>query len=264
MNGEKVKETKLNDYTITEFFRKPFYELQWHAHENASINFVVTGTYEERFKKYGFNCKAHDMIFKPPLKAHSDHFGQIGGKCYFIEIGNKKLHEIQYATSLLKNEFVFSNSRTSAFGANIIHELDLMDDVSSLSIESSIFGIISETARQKNNLRNERKSPKWLKKAISYVHEYFSESISLSIIAKECNIHPSHFARTFRNNYHCSIGTYIRRLRINHATKLLSNSDDSIIDISLSCGFFDQAHFTKTFRDYTGMTPYQYRSFKLN
>ena len=50
------------------------------------------------------------------------------------------------------------------------------------------------------------------------------------------------------------------RQRIDYAIYLMKNTDRSMADIAAECGFFDQSHFSKTFRTLEGTPPLRYRN----
>ncbi len=102
--------------------------------------------------------------------------------------------------------------------------------------------------------------PKWLERARDLIHESVNQPLTLSSIAREVGIHPAHLARRFRAHYHRSIGGYMRRLRIERAARELADSNASIADISFRSGFCDQSHFSRVFREHTGLTPAAFRA----
>ena len=53
--------------------------------------------------------------------------------------------------------------------------------------------------------------------------------------------------------------TYVRQSRMSFAKKLIAAGDMSIGDIVMRCGFESPSYFTKTFKQYFGVTPSQYR-----
>lgn len=58
---------------------------------------------------------------------------------------------------------------------------------------------------------------------------------------------------------HKSPMNYLNFYRIERACFQLLNSDASIIEIAMNCGFNDLSYFIKTFRKYKGITPAKYR-----
>jgi AraC family transcriptional regulator len=73
-------------------------------------------------------------------------------------------------------------------------------------------------------------------------------------------VHAAHLARVFRKFKGCTIGDYVRGLRVQHACRRISGSDDSLADIALAAGFSDQSHLSRTFKQHTGMLPSQFRN----
>jgi hypothetical protein len=68
-------------FSIKEFSQPPFRRLPWHEHHDASICFVVSGSYTERLCGAEWECSPDATVFKPPFEGHSDQFGRSGAKC---------------------------------------------------------------------------------------------------------------------------------------------------------------------------------------
>jgi AraC family transcriptional regulator len=88
----------------------------------------------------------------------------------------------------------------------------------------------------------------------------FSEPLSLATVAHEVGMHPAHLAREFGRWYHCTVGEYLRTLRIEFAQQALAASDAPLGVIALQAGFCHQSHFNRTFIRLIGMTPGAYRA----
>ncbi len=65
--------------------------------------------------------------------------------------------------------------------------------------------------------------------------------------------------RGFREQYHCTVGDYVRDLRIQNACGLMRDPEKPLLEIALSLGFADQSHFCKSFKAATGMTPTEWQ-----
>jgi AraC family transcriptional regulator len=112
---------------------------------------------------------------------------------------------------------------------------------------------------RQRELSSERKPPRWLEQARELIHGQFTESLTHDQIATAVAVHPVHLAGVFRRHYGCTIGEYARRLRVEFACRNISTSTAPLADIALAAGFSDQSHFSKVFKQLTGMTPAQFR-----
>jgi len=98
-----------------------------------------------------------------------------------------------------------------------------------------------------------------LSKAVEYLHRNFSEVIKTSGLAKQVEMSVRQFERSFRKALGTTVRQYLLRIRLDHAQYLLRNTEDTISAIALGVGFYDHAHFTRTFRRENGMSPKKYR-----
>ena len=134
-----------------------------------------------------------------------------------------------------------------------------MDTAASLIIEGLTLEIMAETAR--HSAQNvERTVPYWLKQAKDLIHARFAENLTLEQIASEVGVHPIHLASVFRQKYLCTVGEYIRGLRIEYACREIERGELPLALIALEAGFANQGHFSSTFKRLTGFTPVAYRN----
>lgn len=68
----------------------------------------------------------------------------------------------------------------------------------------------------------------------------------------------------FQRMMQLTIKQYITAMRINHARALLSDTERTILDITLTVGFNSSSRFYQTFQSYLGVTPTQYRKLSRN
>lgn len=94
---------------------------------------------------------------------------------------------------------------------------------------------------------------------LNYIASHFNEKITLEALAGEVNLHPNYLSVLFKNETGETLRDYLLRNRISVAKSLLSRTDYTYIQISISLAFNSQSHFTKVFREQTGFTPKQYR-----
>ncbi|MCP4788545.1 MAG: AraC family transcriptional regulator [Fuerstiella sp.] len=95
--------------------------------------------------------------------------------------------------------------------------------------------------------------------AVRFMDENYMTTISMKEMAEIAGLSSTHFNFRFRNILRMSPTEYIMSRRIQDAQKLLTGTSQAISQIAATVGFFDQSHFTKRFRKFTGMTPLAYR-----
>lgn len=81
----------------------------------------------------------------------------------------------------------------------------------------------------------------------------------LAGLARSAEVHPVYLMRAFKRAYGCSIGEFVRELRIARAANHLAHSADSVCATAAQFGFADQSHFCRAFRTETGVAPSNYR-----
>jgi len=92
-----------------------------------------------------------------------------------------------------------------------------------------------------------------------YVDGDFAGRPSVRAAAERARLSPSYFSRRFRQTFGLTFSRFVARRRIEHAQAMMIRTSSSLCQIALSCGFTDQAHFTRTFADFTGLTPSRWR-----
>jgi AraC family transcriptional regulator len=101
--------------------------------------------------------------------------------------------------------------------------------------------------------------PVWLRRVEDLLRSRFSETITLGELAEEAGVHPIYLASVFRKRFGCSVGEFVRQLRVDRAATLLAHPRTSLAEIAFLTGFADQSHFTRIFKRATGLTPAAYR-----
>jgi len=94
----------------------------------------------------------------------------------------------------------------------------------------------------------------------TYLEEKYAEKVSVSTAAALVAMSESQFMKFFRRATGTTFVTYLTRLRLNRAYRLLTETDTSVADVAYAVGFSDQSYFTKRFRETFGHTPREIRA----
>ncbi|MBV4477819.1 helix-turn-helix domain-containing protein [Pseudomonas botevensis] len=85
------------------------------------------------------------------------------------------------------------------------------------------------------------------------------DSLEVTELARACCLSRSHFSRAFKCSTGLSPQDWIRTQRIARAKLMIQHTDLSLTQISLECGFCDQAHFCHIFTRSEGINPFAWR-----
>ena len=169
---------------------------------------------------------------------------------------------------LTKTVFVCDGNRyTTAGGTSSIdlllkiiadeHGEELANAVADQMIYSSI-RTDQDTQRLSVPTRIGVRHPK-LSKVIQMMEINIEEPISPSILAKDVGMSTRQLERLFRRYLDRSPKRYYMELRLQKARNLLMQTDMSVINVALACGFASPSHFSKCYRAHYDTTPYRER-----
>jgi AraC family transcriptional regulator len=255
-SGSNLMSREVDGFVLRETVHQAGGKIAKHSHERAHLAFVLRGVVEEKCESKTLVCQPLSASFLAPGMSHSDDFGN-GVHCLLVVIEPQRLERVREALPL--DEPIFSRSGMLAWLAvRLYDQARQSDTASSLALEGLMMEILAEVSRQGSAISHV-KIPGWLGQAREFLHEHFTESLTHDYIASLVSVHPVHLAKVFRQHYKCTIGEYVRRLRIEHATYAISTSDISLVEVALICGFSDQSHFSKVFKQTVGMTPTEFR-----
>lgn len=98
-----------------------------------------------------------------------------------------------------------------------------------------------------------------IKVIVKYVENHYSEPITIKDMADLAGYSESHFMRFFKENMGTSFITWLDRYRLSMVARMLTLTDDSILQVSQNAGFSNLSYFNRSFKARYGMTPREYR-----
>ena len=102
-------------------------------------------------------------------------------------------------------------------------------------------------------------APFKLKQILELINDSLSEEISLLELAKFLNLSQFHFCREFKKSVGVTPHHYIMQQRVKMAKRVLKQQDLPIAEVAVECGFSNQSHLGRVFKQHTGTTPRRYR-----
>jgi AraC family transcriptional regulator len=254
---EPVKSFEMDGFLLTERFHPPNWVLPKHCHEAAIIGFILGGSLTEFADNRSYECAPFDLQVLPAGEDHSYKFGQARVHCITIEVKPQRLERVRLFSDVLDRVRFFNGAMLSTLLSRLYKEFRMGDSASVLTVEGLVLETLGAAAQSPRCASAAQ--PRWLGEARDFIHTHFAEAVSLTGLALLVEVHPAHLARMFRKHYGCSVGDYVRRLRLDYSVKQLA-TDRPLAEIASAAGFYDQSHFTHAFKLEMGMTPAAYRA----
>jgi AraC-like DNA-binding protein len=102
--------------------------------------------------------------------------------------------------------------------------------------------------------------PAWrCNRLFCYIETNLSQNIRTSQLGALVGLSHGHLSRTFKRHFGLNLRIYINCRRIAMAQNLMLSTGDTLAEIALKCGMYDQAHFSRTFRKLAGESPSRWR-----
>lgn len=235
-------------------------ELAPHFHDRACLAVILEGSFEVRFAGKNLHCPPSTFLCEPAGEKHANRFGNTGARVVVVQPSAAGLERLRAEGSWLDGIHCDPASPAAALGWRLAHEMRAPDKASALAIEGLALEMLAEAARVVSPVaRGPKHPPSWLARVLEVLHARCREHVGLEELAAEAGVHPTHLTRVFRQHHGVSIGSYVRRLRLDWARREVVRSQDSLASLALRAGFADQSHFTRAFKRHTGLTPDRYR-----
>ena len=159
---------------------------------------------------------------------------------------------------------IFSQSKETLLTGEQI----LTDDViSQLQIKAGILqliGILMEAGLMCQSPRTESQKITAIKTVLSYITDHYHEKLYVQDLASQVNMNEQYFCRFFKKSIGRSPMVYINEFRIRQAMHFLEDTDESVTEVAMECGYNNLGNFLREFHRQTGTTPLKYRKNSQN
>ncbi len=94
-----------------------------------------------------------------------------------------------------------------------------------------------------------------IQNALDYINTNYMEDLTLMDVANHADLGISQFSQLFKHMCKMSFVTYLNSIRVSKVEEMILNTDNTITDIALDCGFTSIRNFNRTYKKWKGSTP---------
>ncbi len=256
--GTICNEVELRDFNLKEVADQAEEGAPRHTHQNAHFLLIISGLYITSARNVDHPSSTSTLIFNPAGTTHSDRFQPRGGRFFAVSLKSENLGYQETAIDLMDRPIGFGGGEVSWLGSKLYREFQNQDEVSAMIMTGLALELVGHTLRK--NVKPDVSMPPWLGQVQELIHDRFSEPLTVREIAQAVGVHPVYLVRAFRKHNRLTVGEYLRKVRVEFACRQILDSNAPLAHVAVNAGFYDQSHFTRTFKRLTGVTPTKYRS----
>ena len=240
-----------------------------HYHDYYEIYYLISGERNHFVGDKFLTIKKGDFVVIRPEVPHKT--GGLSGTrvliCFNEEFLSNWLTKSAQAEllSFFDKTFIRPDSACQNEILNTINDVEkAYFDKDNAKIFSSLLQLIlilkkSSVATNKGNV-----STTILQKAMEYAQNNYATINSLQDVADALFISKFHLCHLFSKYVEVSINSYLTKIRLKNATRLLVTSSKTITEVAIDCGFSTATYFCQVFKKEFGVTPLKYKTLKNN
>jgi len=226
-----------------------WYEGGLHSHEYPHICLIFQGGDIENRNRLSYQRKAGQIFFYHAGETHQTISRKQYSKNVNIELENEFLTKYELSEEQIAISVV-NNIDTKFLALKILEEIRINDCCSSSSINMLTLNLIDHAEKEKHCT-----IPKWVIMLSDLLNDRWSEQFTLAELSESVGAHPVTISKGFRRYFLCTYGEYMRKLKVDKSISYIKNSKMSLTEIAFRCGFSDQSHFTRSFKQSIGFLP---------
>ncbi len=207
--------------------------------------------------------KGSVIVYLPGQPQEYSFCAEDGSISYYIHFTGTECHQLMHDTALDKNNIFYIGKSHTLEGLfdTLISEYKQKLKFSPQRMNGILLEIISVIGRKNAYmLSGGSDTNKRFDIVCEYIHNNFSEKLTLKELATKCNLSESRFSHLFTELFGISPKQYIMNVRMENAKELLLDSDMSILEIGSAVGLDDQNYFSRIFKKHCGLSPTEFRN----
>ncbi len=251
------------------------YEMSAHWHSELEIIRILQGELKVRLNNQNYTAKEGDVIFVNPETVHAASPDACVYECliFHIDFLDTDINSCRFfVESILNREFAineYTPAELSVFHTSVDNAFEAIKNKSSgykfkvIGALYAMLGVIVDehlysSVNSDTSIANNKNIPK-LKRVLIFLRENYNIQLTLTDMAKAVGMSPKYFCYFFKEMTGKTPVEYLNAYRIEKASQILLNSDQSVTEIAFSCGFNDLSYFIKTFKAHKNISPAKFR-----
>lgn len=217
----------------------------WHDHETAYLDLYLNGAARVSWQDERKICSL--SVIPPGMGHKSD---TLTDTRTFQVIVRNPPPSLRHA--------VFADSRPRHIAQEMFRSFMAKDDLTGMELQELLAEFWVASGVVQPRVGGAEKCG-WILKVEELLRAYYADLPTAEEIAKEAGIHPAHMMREFKRAHRCTMGQFVRSVRVESACHIMKSQCLSLSQVAHETGFADQSHFNRCFKRCMGLRPSEYQ-----
>jgi len=243
-----------------------------HWHEYFELELFLSGSGKSVINHQSYPCESGTLFLLSPLDSHSYTIASEQADMLNVAFNMQCLEDIYLPEFLTMKSYtaIKLSEQDILWMSTIIRKMNAESQGSKFLNKKYISKLLAclliEVIRlhKENTVDKNITLPESIQNAMQYMHLHFRETINLHDIADSAGLSSNHLSEKFHQYVGVTYKTYLIKLRLDYAVRLIEITETSISELSFFCGFNSSAYFHRVFKSKFGISPYQYRKNSRN
>ncbi len=264
-------------FKISKIRHDPYFNMPTaHLHPMYEIYYLQSGTRKIFLDDSIYILDRGDMVFIPMNTIHKTSYvnDRVHERIAII-FNDQAVPDIKSSASQVSFKKIFYSDPVIHIASvhrdyiegllnRMLSEYEQRDDYSDINIKNCLQELIIFLIRYKHHksseyIQNIDMADTLMQEAARYIRINYMKDLSLEAVAAHVNISPTYFSKKFKSSTGFGYKEYLIYVRIQEASDMLLETNESISEIALKCGFNDSDYFGNAFKKTKGLSPSKYR-----
>lgn len=250
-----------------------FQMLTEHYHHHYELFYLVSGRCRVFMDHSLYHMEAGDLVLIAPLAIHHTTYGIVQeSERIALSFPERYLLAMEAECGCEIRRAFFEGGKLSiepgrrGYLENLLQKLqveqenpDLFSELLRKGYLNELFAFLSRCGRESVQREPTDVAEAEIQEAARYIYHHFSEPLTLEEVAARIPMTPTYFSRKFKRVTGIGYKEYLNHVRLKEAARLLLETELSVTEIALACGFSDGNYFGDLFKKEKGISPRVYR-----
>lgn len=256
-----------NKTEINEYYRIPIldglelldakscvFDFPYHTHDTFNISLILKNTFNTKLTDRNLQAPVGTICITNANEVHATPCDNLIGNSFFTFYISpdviKKLNNDQnifFKDNIIYDQYIFRE----------LHFLSLNFKKSDIQFEKRLKSVLTTLISKHSDKKENCHKTKQLFQ--SFINENTYDTFSLNETASRFGMSKYKFIRLFKQETGLTPNNFILLKKIEQSKKLLKNGNP-IFDVAIESGFYDNSHFYKNFKRFTGVNPLEFQN----